>query len=309
MKLYRIRLAQRSPFGSAGHSDTLFGQLCWQQRFRSTESEFKEWLLRFDTKEPPFVVSDLFAGGRLPKPMIRVPFEKATHKADYAKQKAAKQARYLNETDFHAVCAGTPLTEVTGVSDGIASDERWQARLDRANGSTGGDGSSGQLFPTITWHVEARESSGFLDLYVRATEQGLAELLSLLRDLSRIGYGRDKGVGVGQFELATEHPQELDWDNLDHANGFVSLSSFVPAADDPTDGRWRLRVKYGRLGENAGGDNPFKKPLIQLEAGATFKTGSRPSPFYGRMVKELAPGFPEAVQCGLTVAVPIILRE
>ena len=67
---------------------------------------------------------------------------------------------------------------------------------------------------------------------------------------------------------------------------------------------WSVNVKLGKLGEAAGTGNPFKRPLIQIKPGAVFRTGGRPTPFYGRVVKDIAPGMPDAVQICFTLAVP-----
>ena len=69
--------------------------------------------------------------------------------------------------------------------------------------------------------------------------------------------------------------------------------------------RWRLRVKRGFLGEHAVSGNPFKRPLVQFEPGAVFHAaGTAVGPYYGRLVSEIAPGMPAAVQNGYTFAVP-----
>ncbi|NLI15122.1 MAG: hypothetical protein GX409_02425 [candidate division Zixibacteria bacterium] len=93
---------------------------------------------------------------------------------------------------------------------------------------------------------------------------------------------------------------------INNPNGFVSLSSMTPAADDPIDARIKIRTKYGKLGEGIQ-TNPFKRPLIQIEPGAVFNTGSKPKEFYGRIVENIAPGNPEAVQNCYTLAVPCVI--
>ena len=48
------------------------------------------------------------------------------------------------------------------------------------------------------------------------------------------------------------------------AGGCVVLSTFQPAADDPTDGAWDAFTKYGKLGPDFGLENVFKCPMILL---------------------------------------------
>lgn len=304
MKLYRIRLHQLSPFGSEGQSDTLFGHLCWQKRFRVDDGEFAQWLAAFDEPEPPFVLSDLFTADRLPRPMLRYDVKPAESLMAYAQHKQSKKNRFLTTAEFRKLCRGQ-IQVPDSVDAGISPKEMWHASIDRSRGTTGGEESSGQLYSTNGWYAQVTGGHRALDLYARATDAGLQDLLSLLNKLSEVGFGRDKGVGYGQFELSPQPPEQLDWDNLSDANGFVNLSSYVPAVNDPTDGRYRLRVKEGRLGESfAYGEK--KLPLLQIEAGAVFRT-KVPCAVYGRMIKDIAPNYPEVVQCGLAVAIPIVV--
>jgi len=127
----------------------------------------------------------------------------------------------------------------------------------------------------------------------------------MLAERAPLGFGRDRSTGAGAYEVVDCQP----WDgfgDLPGASGFVSLSSYCPAKDDPTAGRWRIRLKYGKLGENAGGGNPFKRPLLQLEPGAIFLT-DKVRPYYGRVVSDIAPGMPQAIQNCYTLAVPCVL--
>ncbi len=127
---------------------------------------------------------------------------------------------------------------------------------------------------------------------------------ALFDHLSQSGFGRDKSQGLGAFAVSGIESWE-DFGDGASATAFVSLSSFVPAMGDPVEGRWRLRVKRGYLGEHLVAGNPFKRPLVEFEPGAVFRIGSgKIAPFYGRLVGQIAPGLPSAVQCGFTLPVP-----
>jgi len=90
------------------------------------------------------------------------------------------------------------------------------------------------------------------------------------------------------------------------ANAFVTLSSFCPREDDPTEGIYKTFVKYGKLGEefNFCG-NPFKKPLLMVKTGSVFKTQGQPKEIYGRIIEKIAPAKAEVVQYAYAFAVPI----
>src|SRR5207248_2623978 len=82
----------------------------------------------------------------------------------------------------------------------------------------------------------------------RVANGHLDEVRNFLNELQATGYGKRKTVGYGRIESFTL--EEFDgFTEVPDADGFVTLSRFVPAPADPTDGFWRAVVKYGKLGE------------------------------------------------------------
>ena len=73
MKDYAIKLKLLSPTGTPWQSDTMMGHMAWQVAFGRCDLEIDEFLLLFDEYEPPFVVSDGFPEGLLPRPLLSVP--------------------------------------------------------------------------------------------------------------------------------------------------------------------------------------------------------------------------------------------
>jgi CRISPR-associated protein Csm4 len=303
MKLYRIRLRQLSPSRTPWQSDTLFGQLCWQVALHDGDGAVGGFIGRF-RNDPPFVLSDAFPAGLLPRPLLPwLGRGEAENTAEYAKLKKLRKARFLTVKQFKQVRFGEAPEGDPPIGTWV-SHQTLHAAMDRQTFTTGGEGQLYQTQGTLAAHDE--ENIGHLDLYARATDTGIEELLELMRLLAMVGHGKDKSVGSGHFELL-EHEMLEGWDELPGADGFVSLSSFVPAAEDPTDGYWRIRVKYGKVGEHLGAENPFKRPLIQFEPGAVFKTEVI-RPWYGRIVEDLSPEIPGVVQGCQTVAIPLKWR-
>lgn len=110
--------------------------------------------------------------------------------------------------------------------------------------------------------------------------------------------------------MSPDHPPDLSLlsvvpltPDMD-ADGFVSLSVFVPAPSDPVEGCWNAEVKRGKLGEErAAGANPFKRPYLRLMAGASFRTPATPRLWYGRMLPNLSRTYPDAMDYALAFAV------
>jgi CRISPR-associated protein Csm4 len=123
------------------------------------------------------------------------------------------------------------------------------------------------------------------------------------------GYGKYKSRGKGRVTLESIDPITLP--KAQTPNAVLLLAACVPAAEDPADGFWKLTTKFGKLGGDwavgphpTGIHNPFKKPLVMLSAGAVLKTDS-PRPFYGRLVDQIHPDFPEVRHYGLAPAIPV----
>jgi len=325
MELFRFNLRLLASTGSLWQSDTLFGHLCWQLVFRDGEAALQEFLEPFLQGAPPFVLSDGFPAGLMPRPLLQDKGDTVSVSVEeYAAAKRLRKARFLAEEQFNRLRAGETITALV-TEGGWMRTETLHAALDRNTMRTGGEGSEGQLFQTESWIPQPVRPSGAgqqaesledgcqstgketpnLQVYARATAKGLEQLRELMTILAKVGYGRDKCTGSGQFRIFDVERLE-GWDALPNANGFVSLSSFVPAAGDPVQGAWRLRIKRGMLGESrARGTDPVKRPLIQFEPGSVFKTPSQPRPWYGRIVRGLSPAYPDVIQSCQTVAIPL----
>ncbi len=295
---YRITIHPAGSIGTPWQSDTIFGHLVWLVALREGNKAVKSFLEPFLDGDPPFILSDGFPGECLPVPMFDVgditPGARSIE--EYVQYKKLKKARFITLKSFSQVRKEKHL--ISGFFDEpYVTVEILHASLSRHTNSTGEEG---QLYPTYESFLKEHET---ISVYIRCKNDWNKKVLELFEHLSLTGFGRDKSTGTGAFQIES-FEEFQDFDTFEGANGFISLSTFVPDESDPTEGRWRLRVKRGFLGENAGEGNPFKRPLLQFEPGAVFKTGNNPKPWYGRMVEKIAPGMPEAVQNCMSFAVP-----
>ena len=305
---YRITLRLKAPLGSKLQSDTLFGHFCWQVAYgRWTGGDIDEFLEPFLKGEPPLVLSDGFPPGVLAKPLCwRFDIRDDTISLE-ANDRAKKRgkARYVTEADFHRIRRGEEPQDKP-ISRAFEEVETLHASIDRLTGTTPGEGGlfqTTELVPVLNDEPDDR-----MVIYARCKQGWEDTLESLFIELSKSGYGRDKSVGLGAFKVEHFEPY-AGFEMPQGANGFVSLSSYVPAPADPSNGFYRLRTKYGKLSEIVPSGNPWKRPLLQIEPGACFYTAKEPQPYYGRLVTNIAPGDARAVQCGFTMAVGIIMQD
>lgn len=166
--------------------------------------------------------------------------------------------------------------------------ERERNIIDRYSGQTL---AKGGLF-TVS---ETRYKKRGFDIYVLFKETdylGESELKQLITDVfENTGYGADASVGAGHFvikKIVEENsipyapPENTDKDSV------MSLSNFVPDENIDFDYLYyKLVSKFGMLGDRfALLKNPYKKPIVMMQAGATFKP-ERPGRYFGKMLDNI----------------------
>lgn len=314
MDWHKIILRPAAPTLTPWQADTIFGHLCWAMARTEGEGFLETFLGLYGLGSPPLVLSNGCPGGLLPRPLLgprqRGPDTRPLKEQikDARDSKKARKAQWLIPAEFERArrgenvipTANNPYREVVTMHNTIS----------RLTGTTGDEGS---LFPLEGTTLAAEdEADRVITVYARVDPGFVACLRRCLDYLRATGYGKRKSVGYGALEEARLDDDFAGFTAVGGENGFVSLSNFVPAASDPTDGAWNTIVKRGRLGEEyatkAAGDGnprPFKRPLVMLAAGSCFYDPT-PRPFYGRLVEKVhddADNFGHVVQYGLALAV------
>jgi CRISPR-associated protein Csm4 len=320
MLTYRATLRPRSATLTPWQADTLFGHLCWLILYEEGEAALNEFLDEYRGGEPPLLLSNGFPGDRLPRPMLPGRrLDPALGKGGQVKAmreaKAGKSVRWITPEEFLDLRRGewVSLEPRPSLVDRHTVLKNQINRLTFGTTPVGEEESGGNLYNAEELafvEVDGLRRVGLnVSVYVKARDEAWAnKARHWLKRLSRSGYGAKKAVGYGHFEMG-----DADWEPFtafdeppEAANGFISLSNWVPARGDPTDGFYATMVKYGKLGEElARSDNPFKLPLIMLSAGSSFYYGGAPvREWYGRLVAGVAPADKRVVQYGYAFAVP-----
>lgn len=307
MKLYKLKLKPASPFATDWQADTIWGHLCWALRFAYGEVELMNFIARYDGGEPPLLVSNGFPGDLLPRPIL--PEKQPNNALEFKKLKEQKKIRWLSPEEFTRMLNGEELSwsehELhTRQKDGETLSVTTKTQINRSTGTTGTgeDETAGRLFSFKQRHLDT------VSIYLKVTDDFVETARELFQNISMSGYGKRKTVGYGQFTVQSfdefagiESPQQ--------ANGFISLSNFVPAENDPVEGFWEILVKYGKLGEEyAITGNPHKRPLVMFKAGSCF-FDIPVRDYYGRLVKGLSITYPQVAQYGYALPVPLKLPE
>lgn len=312
MKTWRIQLSIPSGFSTPWHADTLFGHLCWTAERHDGFNGFKGaagLIELYRNSLPPFILSDGFPGNWLPAPVTLRTLFKSTDEdklntADYGVIKQVKKLEYISLNHFRQFSQGARFDLPSDVQKSVVNSVTLHNQINRVSNTTGGAG--GGIFEQSECFV----TDGCISVYAHISEGYEQDLKRLFNLLSQGGFGKKRTTGKGAFRVIGFEPFDgLTLPEGTAANGFVTLSHFVPAAEDPTEGAWRLRVKYGKLGdEKTFCGNPFKKPLIMLQPGAVFMA-EKPKQWYGRLVDNIS-FMPNdgVIQYGYCFAVPSVVQ-
>jgi CRISPR-associated protein Csm4 len=213
---------------------------------------------------------------------------------EFRRKKEAGKIEYLTLEEFNQAINGKPALPQEK-KDICKPKPTLKNQINRFTATTGGEGNLFD-FDEYSWNQ--------VSIYAKIADDFIDQAKRLFQLIADIGFGKRKSVGYGAIE-SMKFAEFNDFEPPPHADGFVTLSNFVPAESDPTKGAWRTMVKYGKLGEEyANRENPFKKPLLMLIAGSTFYD-TLCKEYYGRMIHQVS-SHPEVVQYGL--AFPVLVK-
>ena len=311
--LVKLTLQPLGVWTTPWQADTLMGALAsaWA-RSKGVPALYRDFLDPWNACEPLFVISDAFPGDSLPAPAC-LPLWWEWPEDE---RKNVKNARWLSTDQFMRAQRGDQPNLDASPQISIEDNIRLRNSISRATDTTG---EGGQLFEVPFSHLS--DPNAGLTLYVRARDNGLEILTQALRLLGLTGYGADASVGHGGFDLDTGATECPELDDIPEADAFISLSTFQPAQNDPTDGLWKSFIKYGKMAPDFHHIAIFKRPQVMLEAGACFRTGGAPKPFYGTPIgpdRLLSEHQAEAldnnmgvrpVQAAFALAVPLTWKE
>lgn len=296
MKIFRIKLNIYSGILSQFQSDTIFGHLCWLVAHRDGNEGLQNFLKTFKEGSPSFLLSNGFPGELLAKPLSA-----EFYIDDLEERKEMRKSNYLTLKDFNSARNGRKINlKIPDKTVFIAVTQH--NAISRTTHTTI---SEGGVYSLEEMHIDT------VSIYIKASsDEWIDRVVNLFKELSNSGYGRKKSIGKGHFKV--DSVEEFNqFENINNPTGFVTLSNFCPATDDPTEGLYKTFVKYGKLGEEfTFCGNPFKRPLVMIRSGSIFKTEGKPKEFYGRIIQDgIAPAKLEVIQYAYAFTLPIIYPE
>lgn len=312
-------------------ADTLWGHLCWFIRETEGESTLAEFIKSFETA-PPFLLSDAFPFKQVPMPLIPLEHkyepeiiqqklpetleEKRKTLPLLNRLKKLKKTRFVSYeiistmmADFNALKLLKEFFLAAEKEEPVPHQEIIEPHVTIDRQTLGAR--EGQLFFTAGTAYSPSATPAFWILaLIRNYDPEL--LFKQLQQIGNLGYGADRSVGKGSFDVTP--PQPLQPQPITDANIGVALSHFVPAENDSTRGCWNLSTKFGKVGGlySVGSPapeipfTPFKKPLIMLIPGSVFLLTHNftDKPYWGRIVHNVH-RLPRVVHYGYAPILPL----
>lgn len=286
---YTVRLTLKSPIVTPFQSDTVFGHICWAiDHLRwGNKKGVEDFLALYDQGRPPLLVSNGFPKDYLPKPIVRPIlqeelisiFGKANRKENSYKIKTIKKTELISKYDLLQIVKGQISPKIL-FHKLLEKFEKEEKNRNKKKKEVVYHNTINRVSNRVTTGLYEQEeifySTDFneFELYLKTSCFDKDDLEKIFGFISLGGFGRDKSTGKGRFEFSiTEGTDLLGSDN---PNGFMTLSSYIPHAEAPTQGFYQIFLKYGKLGGTFAtgspevGSNPFKKPLVMFRAGSTF---------------------------------------
>ncbi len=294
--LYRYKIRPRSPVITPLMSDTLFGHFCWALYFSKGETFLEQFLQSFEKNLPaPVLFSSAFPEGYLPRPCLPPLSRKKTEtllKNDpvAAKEplKALIRIKKLNKISFIPLDVWQKL--LNNFSEealfNLLLSERFEDDIPLStleisaanviNRISGTVSEEGGLFQREKyWYSK----DTVLDLYVEINDPEIMEPTDwfLTRYLPLNGYGADKSVGMGVLNITKDQNFSENSLSAEQANARMCLSLTAFDGMETYVSFYRLKTKFGKLGEifatrspTGGPPNPFKYPVLMYDIGTVF---------------------------------------
>jgi CRISPR-associated protein Csm4 len=304
---YTIVVTFYSSLGSSLQSDTIFGHVCWAIRYLKGKEALEEFLQLYeDTTNPPLLVSNGFPQGWLPKPIIPPVTQdeiqaaikgddriKESHKITTIKKMDVIPRAILEQFQQAPLTPAGLFSAIYGHYDSVMRTEKEEMTVtvqhNTIDRETGAVRKGGLYAQEETFFGPA---SATFEIYLKTHYFSKGDLEKIFKYISNEGFGRDSSTGKGHFKFDIN--EGINLPEAATPNAFMTLSSYIPTANDPVKGSYSIVHKYGKLGglyskgsPEAFG-NPFKVPLLMFSAGSTFQdTDYRKDKVYGGMVGDV----------------------
>ncbi len=285
MALHRFILRPLSAWGTPLRSDTMTGLLLYRLAEDEGEDALKAELDAFINGNAPFALSSAMPEGTVfaPKlpPAQRETFARLTEQGHFCTAdghsldlfqaltlyKKFRKSRFLPLKIWEKHRAALSAVEL--FTDYCRDAEPWNIKTAESrqemhvtiNRNSGAALEGGLFASSASWLT-----TGFT-FHLYAETEDASKLLTRLKRMGQIGYGRDSSIGKGIFSIEEDKAFRTPEVALPH-HLLLSVLSGVELAG--LQGWYATEVKTGKAGPAFCGGNPFKSPFLCVQEGAVL---------------------------------------
>ncbi len=312
--IFRIR--PHTAFGGPLRGDTLFGQMAWAIRHRYGEEALRELLVGYTSGNPFLICSDGFPAGHLPRPSLPL--------RSYANDPAADHKEIKRRVWLPVTVLDRPLAQWLDAcldSQALPPDQaalpavhpQSHNQIDRRTNSTGAGEGFAPFSHSQWWYDTSCGAEAELYLLWDPERFSLEQCQTVLEDVGLFGYGRDATTGLGKFTVSAVR----SWD-LPEPQAPTSHWTLAPCAPqglswDPSRCYYTPFTRFGRHGDMAVLQQPFKNPVLLADSGAVLTPATwQPQSYIGQGLGgqgELSRALPETVHQGYAPVLPLCLTD
>lgn len=288
MNTYKARIKVHGRLLTPLRADTIFGHVAWGIARHEGAAALEEFLSAFEEK-PTLVLSSAFPAGCLPMPQLCKDLSRPSDVNSYSTIKKSKRLRHVPASCFSSGKAMTRASLAEAASSLLYSEHVEQALHNTVDRLRGGTLDEVGLFQTRETWLSRRDphddtlKPALLDIYILSV-MDIERVSIILGWAFEAGFGAKSSSGAGSVELLGIEESSLP----SKGNRAMALAPFVP--ENPVeveDLRADIFVRHGMLGQELGAYmNPFKKPILFFDEGATFIPSQERS-FIGTMVRNV----------------------
>lgn len=288
MNWFIVKMEVRSALKTPLVSDTLWGHIAWNIVFEKGEKALENFIMQYEEKEPPLILSHAFPEGFLPMPKLRGP---VPEQKDIQYKRLLKlayiPAEFLEKPFNWEILFSQYERQHQLVSASLNPESRIRNSIDRINltaqpGALWAEHSYVWKKKTLNRDNEVSESVTCMDLYCLSTWDA-GEIFEILRYSLNFGYGGKASIGYGDVRILSVEPFIPP-----HGGNRMMALGCIAAKPSHLPGLLsNVVVRYGKLGPIMAQNlqNPYKKPIVMFDAGSTCDLLAQP--FVGSLVKNV----------------------
>lgn len=294
MPTFKVKFKVLSSVITPFQSDTIWGHMAWACYYLWGDKKCKDFINSHKDGNPT-LVTNAYPEGFMPVPYISLFSREQVEREIFKKVKKKKLMKIENFEKVKDALSPGKLFEI--LKQEIEEEKRNEKRkekkleiaevailrnkIDRLTFTTSG---IGELFATDEIFYSDDSTMWFA---LKTEFFNKSELEAILKSIELSGFGADASVGRGKIKFI--EISEYNFPEAKDANAFISLSNFIPADGEFSqfeDAWYKTFIKFPKVGGYYALLNPFKKPLLFVEAGSVFKVKELKS-YYGCLVENV----------------------